>query len=67
MNYSISSKTYNFIQDQKISQIWLNKFTLFSCLLLITFVSILDPGQHQQNAGPDAGYKMSIYEYIFNI
>ena len=53
MNYKISSKTYNFLQDQKISRIWLNKFTLFSCLLLITFASSLDPGQHGQNASPD--------------
>ena len=53
MNYKVSSKTYNFLQDQEISRIRLNKFTLFSCLLLITFASSLDPGQHQQNAGPD--------------
>ena len=49
MNYK-NSRTYNFLQDQEISRIWLNKFTLFSCLLLI---SSLDPGQHRQNAGPD--------------
>ena len=30
---------YNFLQDQEISRIWLNKFTLFSCLLLITFAN----------------------------
>ena len=44
---------HNFLQDQEISRIWLNKFTLFSCLLLITFVSSSDPGQHRQNEGPD--------------
>ena len=53
MNNKISSKTYNFLQDQEISRIWLNKFTLFSCLLLITFASSSDLGQHRQNAGPD--------------
>ena len=53
MNYKIYSKTYTFLQDQEIYQIGLNKFTLFSCLLLITFASRLDPGQHRQNAGPD--------------
>ena len=30
----------------------LNKFTLFSCLLLIAFVSCLDQGQRRQNVGP---------------
>ena len=44
---------YNFLQDQEISRIWLNKFTIFSCLLLITFANSLDPGQHWQNACPD--------------
>ena len=53
MNDKISSKTYTFFQDQEISRIWLNKFTLFSCLLLITFASSSDQGQHRQNAGPD--------------
>ena len=44
---------YNFLQDQEISRIWLNKFTLFSCLLLVTFANSLYPGQHRQNACPD--------------
>ena len=44
---------YNFLQDQEISRIWLKKFTLFSCLQLITFAKSLDPGQHRQNACPD--------------
>ena len=53
MNYKISSKTYNCLQDQEISRIWLNKFTLFSWFLLITFASSFDPGQHRQKAGPN--------------
>ena len=53
INHKISSKTYNFLQDQEISWLWLNKFTLFSCPLLITFASSLDPGQHRQNASSD--------------
>ena len=44
---------YNFLQDQEISRILLKKFTLFSCLLLITFANSLDPGQHRQNTCPD--------------
>ena len=44
---------YNFLQDQEIFRISLSKFTLFSCLLLITFANSLDPGQHRQNACSD--------------
>ena len=48
-------KTYTtlFVLQFKRPWIGIDCFTLFSCLLLISFASSFDLGQHRQKAGPN--------------
>ena len=42
-----------FTRSRNLPDLMEKKFTLFSCLLLITLANSLDPGQHRQHACPD--------------